>query len=95
MPSWSTDEVKALISEVELRHSIWNVYSDEYKDRVKRSDAWKEIAEVLQRNQVEVIYGVSSRSHRKRFLFVKLIWIPLLLLWLHEDYFSLSVFILS
>ena len=51
MPSWSTDEVKTLISEVEVRHSIWNVYSDEYKERVN---------------------GVSLRSHRKRFLFVKL-----------------------
>ena len=37
---------------------FWNVYSDEYKDRVKRSNAWKEIVEVLQRNQEEVIYGL-------------------------------------
>ena len=64
MPSWSTEEVKTtLISEFEVKHCIWNVYSDECKDRVKRIDAWKKIAEMLQRNQEEIIYVKLHTKH--------------------------------
>ena len=48
---WSTEQIFVLISEVESRESIWNVLSLDYKDRVKKSDAWKEVAQILRKEQ--------------------------------------------
>ena len=51
---WSTEQIYVLISEVESRESIWNVLSVDYKDRIKKSDVWKEVAQILQKEQTEV-----------------------------------------
>ena len=49
MTSWPTHEIELLISEIEERQCLWNIFNPEYKDRVKKSDAWKEVSEVLDR----------------------------------------------
>ena len=51
---WSTEQVHVLIAEVETRDYLWNILSREYKDRVKKCDGWREVAEVLGREQAEV-----------------------------------------
>ena len=51
MPLWSTNDIKLLIQEIEEGHCLWNIFNPEYKDRVKKSDAWKEVSEVLHRYQ--------------------------------------------
>ncbi|XP_064598619.1 transcription factor Adf-1-like [Liolophura sinensis] len=51
---WSTEEIKQLICEVEERPTLWNVLVDEYRDRVKKSDSWKQVAEALNKEQCEV-----------------------------------------
>ena len=51
---WTVDEIKSLISEIEDKPVLWNVFSDEYKDRVKKSEAWREVAAKLPRDQTEV-----------------------------------------
>ena len=33
---------------------LWNVLSDENRDRVKKNEAWREVATKLQRDQTEV-----------------------------------------
>ena len=45
---------KSLICEIEDKPVLWNVFSDEYRDRVKKSEAWREVAAKLQRDQTEV-----------------------------------------
>ena len=50
---WTAEETQ-LISEVESREIIWNVLSLEYKDRIKKSNAWKEVAQTLHKEQAEV-----------------------------------------
>ena len=40
MPSWSTEEVTTSIREVEFRRCIWNVYSDDYKDKIDHLCQW-------------------------------------------------------
>ena len=37
---WTGEETLQLISEVESRDGIWNVLSLDYKDRIKKSNAW-------------------------------------------------------
>ena len=51
---WSTEQINVLIGEVESRECIWNIFSRDYKDRVKKCDAWREVAQVLGREQAEV-----------------------------------------
>ena len=51
--SWSSTDIMLLISEIEERHSVWNVLSTDYKDRNKRVDAWREVANALKRDQAE------------------------------------------
>ena len=48
--SWTVDEIKSLISEIEDKPVLWNVFSDEYRDRVKKSRDWREVATKLQRD---------------------------------------------
>ena len=48
---WSTEQINLLIGKVESRECIWNILSGEYKDRVKKCDAWREVAQVLGREQ--------------------------------------------
>ena len=59
---WSTEQIYVLISEVESRESIWNVLSVDYKDRIKKSDAWKEVAQILQKEQTEVSLWIGEAS---------------------------------
>ena len=49
---WSTYEIELLFSKIEERQRFWNLFTPEYKDRIKISDAWKEVSEVLGRNQM-------------------------------------------
>ena len=49
---WSTHEIELLMSEIEERQRFWNLFTLEYKDRMKKSDAWKEVSEVFGRNQM-------------------------------------------
>ena len=51
---WTVDEIKSLISEIEDKPVLWKVFSDKYKDRVKKSEAWREDAAKLQRDQTKV-----------------------------------------
>ena len=53
MPSWSTPKIELLIREIEEMHCFWNMFDIEYKDRIKKSNAWKEVSEVLDRDQME------------------------------------------
>lgn len=45
--SWSDDNIIKLIAEVEIRPCIWNVGTDDYKNRNKRDSAWQSIATVF------------------------------------------------
>ena len=51
---WSTEQINFLIGEVESRECMWNILSWGYKDRVKKCDVWREVAQVLGREQAEV-----------------------------------------
>ena len=53
---WTVDEIKSLISEIKDKLVLWNVpvFSDEYRDRVKKSEAWREVAAKLQCDQIKV-----------------------------------------
>ena len=53
MPSWSTPEIELFIREIEEMQCFWNMFNPEYKYRIKKSDAWKEVSEVLDRDQME------------------------------------------
>ena len=46
-----TKQIYVLINEVESRESIWNILFLDYKERVKKSDARKEVAQILQEEQ--------------------------------------------
>ena len=35
---WTVDEIKSLISEIDDKPVLWNIFSDEYKDRVKKRE---------------------------------------------------------
>ena len=35
---WTVDEIKSLIGEMEDKPVLWNVFSDEYQGRVKKSE---------------------------------------------------------
>ena len=56
MPWWSTPEIELLISKIEERQCLWNIFRPEYKDKAKKSDAWKEVSEILNRDQKEVSF---------------------------------------
>ena len=56
MPSRSTYEIELLIREIEERQCFWNMFNPEQKDRIKKSDAWKEVSEVLDRDQMEISF---------------------------------------
>ena len=45
----STEQIYVPISEVESRERI--ALSLDYKERIKKSDAWKELAQILQKEQ--------------------------------------------
>ena len=51
---WTVDEIESLISEIEDKPVLWNVFSDEYRDRAKNNEAWRDVAAKLQRGQTEV-----------------------------------------
>ena len=53
MPSWSAHEIELFIRKIEEMQCFWNMFNPEYKDRIKKSDAWKEVSEVLDRDQME------------------------------------------
>ena len=59
---WSIEQIDVLISQVESRESIWNVLSLDYKDRVKKSNDWKEVAQILQKEQAEVSLWIAEGS---------------------------------
>ena len=46
----AVNEIKSLISEIEDKPVLWNVFSDEYRDRVRKSEAWREVVAKLQRD---------------------------------------------
>ena len=54
---------KSLISEIEDKPVLWDVFSDEYGDRVKKSKAWREVAAKLQRGQTEVIVSPTVQCY--------------------------------
>ena len=56
MPSWSTHESKLLIREIEKMQCFWNMFNPKHKDRIKKSVAWKEVSEVLNRDQMEISF---------------------------------------
>ena len=56
MPLWSTHKIKLLIREIEERQCLWNILNHEYNDKVKKLDAWKEVSEVLDRDQMEISF---------------------------------------
>ena len=60
---WTVDEIKSLISEIEDKLVLWNVFSDEYRDRVKKSEAWREVATKLQSDQTEVSVSPSIQCY--------------------------------
>ena len=47
MPLWSTHEIELLIREIEEMLWFWNMFNPEYNNTIKKSDAWKEVSEVL------------------------------------------------
>ena len=52
--AWTIDNVSKLIEEIEVRPIIWNVFLDEYKDRSKKSAAWREVGQALNEELSEV-----------------------------------------
>ena len=44
--------------------TLWNVFTKEYKDRVKKSEAWREVAAKLQRNQTEVCIRLEKKTKK-------------------------------
>ena len=53
---WSTHEIERLIGENEEMQCFWNMFNPEFKDRIKKSDAWKEVSEVLNPDQMEISF---------------------------------------
>ena len=47
MPSRSPHEIELLISKIVESQHFWNIFTLENRDRVKKSDAGKEVLEVL------------------------------------------------
>lgn len=52
---WTKDQTLRLIQAFKERESLWNSTIEDYKDRAKKVEAWKEIAEIfhLERSDVE------------------------------------------
>ena len=74
MPLWSTREIELLIRKTEERQCLWNILNPEYKDRLKKSDAWKEVSEVLDRDQMEISF-CSLFSNNKTLISIQcVIW---------------------
>ena len=67
MLSWSTYEIELLIREIEKMQSFWNMYNPEYKDRIKKSDAWKQFWEVWYRDQMEISFCSLFRRAKGHF----------------------------
>ena len=55
MPLWSTHEIELIIREIEEMHWFWNMFNPKYKDRIKESDAWKEVSKVLNWDKLSLI----------------------------------------
>ena len=56
MPPWSTHEIEILIKEIEEMQCFRSMFSPEFKGRIKKSDAWKEVSEVFDRDQIEISF---------------------------------------
>ena len=56
MPSWLTHETELFIREIKEMQCFWNMFNRDYKDRIKKSDAWKEVSEVLDQDQMEISF---------------------------------------
>ena len=56
MPLRSTYEIELLISDIVERQWLWNIITPEYKDRVKKLDAWKKALEVLDKDQMKISF---------------------------------------
>ncbi|XP_064641924.1 uncharacterized protein LOC135496494 [Lineus longissimus] len=51
---WSQDVVSNLIEGYRARPALWDVTSAEYRDRLKKEDAWKSLAKDCKRDKVQV-----------------------------------------
>ena len=56
MRSWSTHEIELFIREIEEMQCFWNMFNPEYKNRIKKSAAWKEVSKVLDQDQKEISF---------------------------------------
>ena len=63
MPSWSTHKIELLIKDIDEMQCFWNMFNPEYKERIKKSDAWQKVSEVLDRNQMEITLFFSRFSY--------------------------------
>lgn len=63
MMETETFDTDFFISEVEKRPAIWNTECPDYKDKMKRKDAWEELVE---------IYNVAGDIEEKREILGKL-----------------------
>ena len=53
---WSTQKIELSISKIEERQCLRNTFHSKYKNRVQKSDAWKYVSEVLDRDQMEISF---------------------------------------
>lgn len=52
---WTKDQTLRLIQAFKERELLWNSANEDYKDRAKKVEAWKEIAEIfnVERSDIE------------------------------------------
>ena len=74
MSSRSTHKIELLMSEIKERQCLWHILNPEYKNRVKKSDVWKEVSIVFDREHTEISFW-SLLSNNKTLISIQcVIW---------------------
>ena len=65
---WKSDEIEALIDELEKRSCLWDIFDKEYHNREKRDIAYTELEDILKHTKQDIktkITGLRTQFGRE------------------------------